>query len=47
MVVSKLVSPGQVGDPSLSNVLFGPEAFVTSPVLNTTPLCIGKFGFVF
>ena len=46
-VFSKLVSPVHEASPSFNKLAFGPIALVTFPVLNTTPLCIGKFGFVF
>jgi hypothetical protein len=46
-VASKFESPSQEVEPSLRIEVFGPDAFVALPVLITTPLCIGKFGFVF
>ena len=45
-VLSKLKSPGQLGAPSFSIEVLGPAEWVTSPVLNMTPACIGKFGLV-
>ncbi len=46
-VASKLASPVQDDDPSFNIELFGPGVLVALPVLKITPLCIGKFEFVF
>ena len=45
-VASKSASPVQEAFPSLSRLVFGPDALAAFPVLRITPLDNGKAGFV-